>query len=187
MANRTISKITLMILVLIIVSLSCGGPPPASPSESDSSIQQPQEPVEEKSSSPEVGDCDATRYLQVSSEITLQETNQFDTRACEYRLTISNTHTDKAVWFYIYQHDKDGYANTEKSHWMGNLLVEPGKEGEWTGSIYIYKDEDANGPVMSIPEKLAGVFDAPECAEAKQDINFFEQVFVPLNPVCPME
>jgi len=131
--------------------------------------------------------CEATRYLKVSSEITLQETNQFGTRACEYRLKISNTHPDRAIRFDIYQHDQDGYANIEKSHWMGNVLIEPGEEGEWTGSIYIYTDEDANGPVMSIPEKLTGVFDVPECAEAKQDESFFEQIFIALDPVCPME
>jgi hypothetical protein len=143
--------------------------------------------TQETSPSTDNKTCDATRYLQVSSEITLQETNQFGTRACEYRLNIRNTDPDSAIRFYVYQHDQDGYANTEKSHWMGNVLVEPGEEGEWTGSIYIYTDEDANGPVMSIPEKLAGVFDAPECTEAKQDESFFEQVFIPLDPVCPME
>jgi len=131
--------------------------------------------------------CEATRYLQVSSEITLQETNQFGTRACEYRLKISNTHPDRAIRFSIYQHDQDGYANTEKSHWMGNVLIEPDEEREWTGSIYIYTDKDANGPVMSIPEKLVGVFDVPECAEAKQDESFFEQIFIALDPVCSME
>ena len=92
-----------------------------------------------------------------------------------------------AVKFFIYQHDKDGYANTEKSRWMGNVLVEPGKAGEWTGSIYLYTDKDANGPVMSIPEKLAGVFDTPECAGAQQYENYFEQVFASLDLVCPLE
>ena len=187
MANLNKHKTTMIILVLTIVSLSCGGLPPASPLDNDGNTQQPQETVKEIASSPGVSGCNATQYLRVSSEITLQETNQFGTRACEYRLKIVNTHPDQAVWFYIYQHDKDGYANTEKSRWMGNVKVEPDREEEWTGSIYIYTDKDANGPLMSIPEKLAGVFDSPECAEVKQDENYFEKVFIQLHPVCPME
>jgi hypothetical protein len=176
-----------MILVMMIASLSCGGPPPLSPSQSDGSTSQPLESIEEATALPIETRCYATPYLIVSSEIKLQETNQFGTRACEYRLTIRNNSPDEAIWFYVYQHDQDGYANTEKSRWMGNVYVEPGKTAEWTGSIYIYTDKDANGPLMSIPEKLAGVFDTPDCVEAKQDENLFEQVAMPLDPVCPME
>jgi hypothetical protein len=81
--------------------------------------------------------CDTTQYLQVTGEITTQGTNQFGTRSCEYRLRIKNSNKTDAVRLYVYQHEKDGFALTEKSHWMGNVRVDPGKEGEWTGSIYI--------------------------------------------------
>ena len=131
--------------------------------------------------------CDATQSLQVTSEITMQETNQYGTRICEYTLTISNTDEDTGIWVYFYQHDKDGYAHTEKSHWMGNILIEPGKDGSWPASIYIYDDKDADGPVMSIPERIAGVFNIPECAEEKQDSNFFELISIPIEAACPME
>jgi hypothetical protein len=131
--------------------------------------------------------CGATQSLQVASEITVQETNQYGTRICEYTLTISNTDEDTGIWVYFYQHDKDGYAHTEKSHWMGNILIGPGEDGSWPASIYIYDDKDADGPVMSIPERIAGVSNIPECAEEKQDANFFELISVPIETVCPME
>jgi len=130
--------------------------------------------------------CDATQYLQVAVEITAQETNQFGTRLCEYTLTIS-TDEDAGIWVYFYQHDRDGYAHTEKSRWMGNILVEPGGNGNWPGYIYIYNDKDADGPVMSIPERVAGISNIPECAEEKQDQDYFELISVPVEMVCPME
>jgi hypothetical protein len=144
-------------------------------------------PTQETSPSTNSKSCDATRFLQVASEITVQETNQYGTRICEYTLTINNTDEDTGIWVYFFQHDKDGYAHTEKSRWMGNLLIEPGKNGNWTGSIYIYDDKDADGPVMSIPERIAGVSNTLECAEEKQDANFFELISVPMETVCPME
>jgi len=188
--KRIIKKRTVVIFIIGLFNLSCtllnlGGA--EVPTEVLPPIANPNEAATAPETSLPGESCDATPHLQVTREITVQETNQFGTRACEYRLKISNTHADKSVRFSIYQHDKDGYANTEKSHWMGNVLVEPGQAKEWTGSIYIYTDKDANGPVMSIPEKLAAVFDVPECAEAKQDESFFEQVFIALDPVCPME
>ena len=131
--------------------------------------------------------CDATPSLQVTSEITVQETNQYGTRICEYTLTISNADENTGIWVYFYQHDKDGYAHTEKSHWMGNILIEPGGDGSWPASIYIYDDKDADGPVISIPERIAGVYNIPECAEEKQDSNYFELISIPIDAVCPIE
>lgn len=101
-------------------------------------------------------DCGATQHLEVNGKITLQETNQLGTRLCEYTLTIHNK-ADEEIWFYIYQHNQDGYQNTEKYQWMGNFPIAPGEDAEWTGYIYIYTDKDASGPVMSIPERLAGL------------------------------
>ena len=144
-------------------------------------------PTQETSPSTDNKTCDATRFLQVAGEITAQETNQYGTRICEYTLTVSNTDEDTGIWVSFYQHDKDGYAHTEKSHWMGNILIKPGEDGSWPASIYIYNDKDADGPIMSIPEKIAGVSNIPECAEEKQDLNFFELIAVPIEPVCPME
>jgi hypothetical protein len=131
--------------------------------------------------------CNATQYLGITSDFTRQETNQYGTRLCEYSLTIRNTNEEVGVWVYFYQHDKDGYAHTEKSHWMGNILTGPGADGNWSGSVYLYTDQDADGPVMSVPERLAGVYDIPECAGQKRDENFFEQISVPVDSVCPME
>ena len=131
--------------------------------------------------------CEATQYLQVTSEIAHQETNQYGTRMCEYNLTIKNTDENAGIWVYFYQHDKDGYARTEKSHWMGNVLIASNEEANWSGNIYIYEDKDADGPVMSIPEKIAGVYNIPECAEEKQDSNFFEMISIPIEMICPME
>jgi hypothetical protein len=131
--------------------------------------------------------CDATQYLGVTSEVTRQETNQYGTRLCEYSLTIRNTSEDAGIWVYFYQHDKDGYAHTEKSRWMGKVLVGPGTDTDWSGSVYLYTDQDADGPLMSVPERLAGVYDIPECAGQQRDESYFEQISVPVDPVCPME
>ncbi len=70
---------------------------------------------------------------------------------------------------------------------MGNIPIKPGQEGSWTGSVYIYDDPDADGPLMSIPEKVAGVLDLPECADEKQDEKFFERIAIPVEAVCPIE
>ena len=163
------------VLALVIASLSCsGGAPPADATEEG--LQKTDQLA-----------CDGTAYLIVTGEITSQGTNQFGTRGCEYVLKVKNNDPEQAINFYIYQHEKDGYAHTEKSHWMGNIQIAPGQEATWPGSIYIYTDPDADGPVMSIPEKIAGVYSTPECADKRQDLEFFEQSSIPLNPVCPME
>jgi hypothetical protein len=171
-------NIFLPILSIVIASISC--------------ISTPGETAPWVAADEELQDlnkktCGATLYLDVTSKITRQETNQYGTRLCEYKLKITNTHQDGSVRFYIYQHDQDGYAHTEKYHWMGNMLIEPGKEGEWSGNVYLYTDKDADGPVMSVPEKIAGVFDSEDCALEKKDAKFFEQVSIPIDPVCPME
>lgn len=167
----------LALLVMLIASLSCVTTPGEAP---------PIVAADEEIANLIQVACDGTSSLQVTSEITSQETNQFGTKVCEYTLKITNNHEDAAIRFYIYQHDKDGYQRTEKSHWMGNVLVEPGKVGGWPASIYIYSDPDADGPVMSIPEKIAGVYDTQECAGERQDEKFFEQISIPIEAVCPV-
>ena len=178
MSKNNIHRIFFAVLALVVASLSCvSAPGGASPGDTSPDGLQ------------EAGQfaCDGTAYLIVTGEITSQGTNQFGTRGCEYVLKIRNNDPERAINFYIYQHEKDGYAHTEKSHWMGNILVEPGQVGTWTGSIYIYTDPDADGPVMSISEKIAGVYNLPECAQKRQDEKFFEQVSIPLDPMCPVE
>jgi hypothetical protein len=168
----------LVLLAVVLASLSCvtspGNTPPwlAGDQEAQNLIQSA---------------CDGTSALRVTGEITLQETNQFGTRACEYDLKVTNTNPDTPVRFYIYQHDADGYQHTEKRHWMGNVLVAPGATQTWHGSIYIYSDKDADGPLMTIGEKIAGVFDTPECADERQDEKYFEAVAFPLESACPLE
>jgi hypothetical protein len=186
MPKLTNRRIFLMLITILIAQLSCDSPQAMTP-EPEIADPGTSEPNPTPTIAPQGSECNATASLQVSSEITLQETNQYGTRGCEYSLTIKNTDAEHGVWVYFYQHDQDGYAHTEKSHWMGNILIAPGEEGEWTGSIYIYTDPDADGPLMSIPEKMTGVYDFPECAEEKQDASFFEQASTPLDAVCPME
>ena len=144
------------------------------------------EDLENEIAPAQVDSCDGTYHLYVDSQITEQETNQFGTRLCSYKLTITNN-GDEVVWFYIYQHDKDGYQRTEKSQWMGNFPINPGENIEWQGTISIYTDEDFDGPVMSIPEKIAGVYGTPECVESRQDEDFHEKIAVPIRPACPLE
>lgn len=136
---------------------------------------------------PDAYACDATPYVSVTGGITLQETNQFGTRACEYTLVVTSAHPDTPIRFYIFRHDRDGYQGTESSRWTGNFLIQPGRSETWTGSIYIYSDPDASGPVMAIAERIAAVFDTVECAAQRRDLNFLQEISIPLGPVCPIE
>jgi hypothetical protein len=156
------------------------------PAEEASDQVEENSPAEEDASLPISSACDATQHLFITSEITQQETNQFGTRLCSYQLKIYNN-GDSVVWFYIHQHEKDGYQGTEKRQWMGNFPIDPGKDVEWQGNISIHTDEDFKGPVMSIPEKIAGIYGTPECETAKMNQKYLEQISVPINPVCPME
>lgn len=144
-------------------------------------------PTEEITPLPDADACYATPYLSVKSQITTQETNQFGTRLCDYKLEITNANPETAINFYIYQHDADGYQGTEEYRWMGNVRLGVVETGEWQGYVYIYTDPDASGPLMSVPVKIAGVFDEPQCAEEKQDLEYLEEISIPVEAVCPME
>lgn len=177
MLRMKYSRIYMAFIILMVASLNCGNAPEDTP---------PWRTTEELQEASRFA-CDGTPYLIVTGEITNQGTNQFGTRSCEYILKIRNNDPEHAINFYIFQHDKDGYARTEKSRWMGRTLLEFGQEATWPASIYIYTDPDADGPLMSIPEKIAGVYNLPECAQLQQDEEFFEQISYPVESVCPME
>ena len=178
MSKRNPNKSLFGVIVTILASLSCVSTPGEAP---------PWVAADQESQDLLRTACDGTPFLVVTSSITKQETNQYGTQLCEYTLTIKNTGSENSIGIYIYQHDKDGYAGTEKSHWMGNVLVSPDEEGNWLGNVYLYDDKDANGPVMSVPEKIAGVFNISECNEEKQDTNFLESIAIPIEAVCPIE
>ena len=171
-------KYLLFLLCLLVISLGCINMP---------GDIVPWQAADQELQAAAEDACNATAYIEITHEITLQETNQFGTRACEYTLQIKNMHPDSAISVVFYQHDKDGYANTENSHWMGNSHIKPGENAEWNASVYLYTDPDANGPLMSIPEKIAGVYDIPECSDETQDETYFDKIAVPVTPVCPME
>jgi hypothetical protein len=136
---------------------------------------------------PDANACNATQHLFVTSEITHQEVNKYNTRICKYKLAIHNN-ADETVWFYLHIHEKDSYQQTEDFRWMGNFPIEPGQNfPEWVGNIAIYNEEDFSGPVMHIPERLAGVYGSPECAEFKMNETFLEQISIPISSECPLE
>ena len=183
MAKTSLRNLFLAITALIITALSCNQPNRQSGTPGLST-----EPGDLGNTTGEQSDsCDASRFVQVSSQITRQETNQYGTRSCEYVLTIKNTSDFYNVWVYFYQHDKDGYQHTEKSRWMGQTQIRPGDETEWRGQISIYDDKDADGPLMSIPEKLAVVDESPSCAASRKNMDFLDTIAIPLTPVCPLE
>jgi len=170
MAKNAIRSALTAILLLTAASLGCEQSVPSTP-----------EYV------PDEFACDATPYVSVTSGITLQETNQFGTRACEYTLTVTSAYPDSTIRVFFFQHDRDGYQGTENSRWMGNVPLKPGRSNIWNGSIYFYTDPDADGPLMSIPERIAAVLDTPECAAQRQDLDFLMEISIPLEPVCPSE
>jgi hypothetical protein len=131
--------------------------------------------------------CDASQSLQISTGITKQEINQYGTHLCEYQLTVTNTGKDIGVWVSFYQHDIDGYAHTEKSRWIGNILVEPGGNTNWAANVYLYDDADADGPLMSVPEKISAVINTPECAEERINSEYLDQIAIPVDILCPLE
>lgn len=178
MPTHRIGRILAAVLAIGLASLSCMNQPGNAPPWIAGEIE-----VQELGREA----CDGTPYLSVQAEITSQGTNQFGTRFCEFTLYITNTNPEQPIHFYIFQHDQDGYAGTEGSQWMGNIQLDPVKKGSWNGSIYIYDDQDASGPVMSLPERIAGVFSGPECKNERQDETWFEEIAVPLKAVCPTQ
>ncbi len=131
--------------------------------------------------------CDATQYLQVTSSITKQETNQFDTRICEYTLNIQNTHPTDSIRYYVYQHNKDAFQYTEGFSWLGNFPLNPGTGTDSLGSMTVHMDKDASGPSMSIPEKIAGIYASPECSQYYMDENFLVEIAKPVSSACTLE
>jgi|SaaInlStandDraft_3_1057020.scaffolds.fasta_scaffold137480_2 hypothetical protein len=90
-----------------------------------------------------------------------------------------------------YQYEKSVYMGTEGYQWMGNFPLSPYGETDWQGRIAIYNEKDAQGPVMSIPEKVAGIFDTPECSvyfkDAVFDEEFLKSIAFPVSSPCPLE
>ncbi|MBT3315836.1 MAG: hypothetical protein HN390_14610 [Anaerolineae bacterium] len=155
-----------------------------------------QESPDSNDLAPSAQACNATQYLSATGANLEQETNQFGTRMCKYSLRITNTHSITPIRYYVYKHDRDGYQHTEGYLWMGGLSpLAPGTGTDWPGKISIHTDKDFDGPSMSIPEKVAGIFDTPECSVyykvdkdySKFDQNFLESIAVPVSSACPLE
>ena len=131
--------------------------------------------------------CDATQYIAIAGSVTRQETLETGTRICEYSLKLQNT-GDSAVRHYLYQHNKDGYQRTESFQWVGNFPIMGDISADWYGTISFHdNDKDFKGPVMTIAEKFAGIFDSAECAEYYMDEKFLESVAVPIDSFCPLD
>jgi hypothetical protein len=178
MTKRDVRTSLLVVICSVMVTLSCVSSPGEAP---------PWVAADDELHDLNRTACDGTPSLVVTSTITKQETNQFGTQMCEYTLTFRNSNPERDLWIHVFQHDQDGYAGTEDSQWMGNILLGANEEENWFGYVYIYEDEDASGPVMAVPEKMAGVYADPECSEENQDLNFLELISVPLEAVCPRE
>ena len=71
--------------------------------------------------------------------------------------------------------------------WMGNYPINPGEEVKWEGTYNVYTDTDFDGHHRSIPEKLTGVFVITQCGKYKNDETFLDQIFIPIDPVCPIK
>jgi len=143
-------------------------------------------------SASEAGSCNATQYLQVTGVVvTEQYTNESGTRICNYTLGLKSVHPTDPIRYFYHRHSKDVYQGTENYQWMGNFPLAPFAETEWFGNIAIYNEKDAQGPVMSIPVKVAGIFDTPECSvyfkDAVFDEAFLESIAFPVSSPCPLE
>ena len=138
--------------------------------------------------------CDASAYLEVKAEITKDQVNQFGTRECQYKLTITSLDV-VSIWPYIYRWEEDGYQNTKEGEWLSYEELGPGESREWSGMHITYTDPDASGPYVLEFQRIAGVTDSPECqalnSEAGRlaDNGILKEFSIPLpdNPCAPVK
>ena len=159
------------------------------PSGVEESGQTVQDSAESVGSPGGSGDpCDATFLLLESGEIFDKGTYDDGTRYCKYSLTLQNMSTEP-IRFYIYVHSKDGYQHTEDHKWLGNYPITSEKPPDlWTGNISFHDDDkDFDGPVMSIAEKVAAIWDTQECAQYFMDEKYLEKIAIPVESYCPLE
>ena len=130
--------------------------------------------------------CAATAALRSTTEILLEETNEYGTRICRYNLVITNESVEP-VWYYVYMRIEDGFQGTADAYWSGNFPIAPEDSTEVFAQVAVYVDEDASGPSLMMPVRLAGVSGAEACAERRMDAPFLERHAVPLPVPAPCQ
>jgi hypothetical protein len=148
------------ILVIVITSLACGID--INPSAQGS--------LETR--------CNATASLEVVAAPTLDEINQFGTRLCEFKLTITNTSLTKRIAPVVNRYEEDIYQKTKTSQWLNFDSLEPGSARILPANIYTYTDPDATGVVMEIYDLIAGVVDTAECSNLMYDKDYYVNIAV---------
>jgi hypothetical protein len=116
---------------------------------------------------PRSENCDAFEYIETETKLVSKLTNEFKTVDSQYSLDYRNTHPNLTIFLYAFEHRADIHEKTESNEWTLIDTLEPG-EGD-TRSIYIveYNEKDAQGTSMYMIEKLAGLYDTPECVKWK--------------------
>jgi len=150
--------------------------------------ENPAPVLEQESASPNEDEsdisatCNATQYLQVTSEIVEQETSEFGTQVCKYTLTATNIHPDTTVWFFFYEHEEFGEA-VNKDFW-GGLIVNSG-QADYIRFANVIADREDVASMIQFATKIAGVFDLPECLDLQQNDSYLEEIAIPVEPLCP--
>ena len=129
-------------------------------------------------------DCDATGLLHHESEILKQETDEFGTEICEYKITYTSDHEQGVIWLIGYQHEADIWQETDGYEWILMNTLDPGEGSEWFGYYTYYHDPDATGPSMLTLEKYAAIFKDPECESLRTAEDFLTWVAVEVPVEC---
>jgi hypothetical protein len=128
--------------------------------------------------------CDATGVLSYETEILRDETTEFGTEICDYKITFTSNQDQGAIWLVGYQHEADIWQNMDKQEWVLLDTLEPGKVHEWFGYYNYSHDSDATGPTMFTLEKYAAIIKDPECEALRTEEEFLTWVAVELPVEC---
>ncbi len=149
--------------------------------EVDSQPDQAQEPAGDATNPLE---CDATGLLHVESQILRQETNEFGTEICEYKLTFTSDHEQGVIWLVGYRHEADIWQKTDAYEWTLLNTLDPGEGSEWFGYYSYSHDPDATGPTLLTLEKYAALFKDPACEALRTDEEFLNWIAVEVPVEC---
>jgi hypothetical protein len=132
----------------------------------------------------EITKCNATKQLKSNVQVTRIEINEFGTRLCEFNTTIENRSPRQAVWVFAYRREADIWAKTNEAEWVPLGLLEAGGTRSRSGYHSHYSDPDATGSTLLRIEKIAGIYDLPECLSLRSDTDSLAVMAKPLAPAC---
>ncbi len=131
--------------------------------------------------------CNATQHVQVSGHMTRNQTDAWGTWLCEYHLALTNAHPDRVLWVLAHKHEADVWAKTDESEWMLIGRLDPQGTEERPAYVDEYTDPDATGWTFLIFDKVAAVYDLPECLSLRSDTGELDYIATTVTHYCKRE